>query len=266
MYAADGHYGDECLRGLEEYLARDRALVAELLERGGSGPLLDVGAGAGILLRAARESGLEAAGLEYSAPSAARARASTGATVHESSIEEAPLSPESQGLVVFSHSLEHLRDPSSALRRARELLRRGGLVHVAVPNWAAAKRVVAGEHCPWVYPHHLVYFDRATLHRALREAGLEPLSTCSRPFLGDDWRFALAVLRRCRLDSAVRRFLRMGPRPLEELIGDDVRIDAPAWRFRCMLALARGILRVWPERLLGRFGWAEELRVTARRS
>jgi len=265
MYASDGHYGDECMGQLEAFLERDRTVVHDLLARGGPGPLLDVGCGAGILLRAAQEAGLLVTGLELSGPSAERAREALGVAVHETEIEHAPLEDGSLGIVTFSHSLEHVREPTAALRRARALLAPGGLVHIAVPNWKAAKRNVVGARVKWIYPHHLTYFDEASLRAALEAAGLRPVHVESRPFLGDDWHFVLALVRTLRCEGLWKRFLRMGERPLEELVGDDVQIGAAPWRFRLVLRISRAILWLWPERLLASIGRGEELRVTARR-
>ncbi len=263
MYEQEAHYADQLVRGADEVLAREREVVAELAARGAAGPFLDVGAGAGLLLRAAREQGFPGIALELSAPSAELIARTLDVAVHRAAIEEAPLAPRSVGVVAFSHSLEHLRDPFGALLRARELLRPGGLVHVAVPNWAAAKRLLAGRHTPWIYAHHVTYFERRTLVALLRRAGFEPLSFTVGRFVGLDYPFVLACLRRFRLERSLRRFLRMGERPLEELIADGVRIDCPVWRYRAVVAGARLFLRLWPERLCCRFGRGEELRVTA---
>ncbi|MBI4879894.1 MAG: class I SAM-dependent methyltransferase [Planctomycetes bacterium] len=264
MYEQEAHYAGQLVRGEAEVLAREREVVAQLAARGASGPFLDVGAGAGLLLRAARERGFSGIALELSAPSAELIARTLDVAVHQAAIEEAPLAPESVGVVAFSHSLEHLGDPVGArVRRARELLRPGGLVHVAVPNWRAAKRVLAGRHTPWIYAHHISYFERRTLAALLRRAGFEPLSFTVGRFVGLDYPFILACLRRFRLERSLRRFLSMGERPLEELIADGVRIACPVWRYRAVVGCARLFLRLWPERLCCALGRGEELRATA---
>ncbi len=263
MYAEDPHYGVELLRDAGAFLERERALFARLAAEGVAGPLLDVGAAAGLALQAAREVGWEVVGLEPSRPNAERIRRELGATVHSEGIDTAPLEPASFGLVLFSHSLEHLTDPVGALAKARECLRPGGRVHVRVPHWNAAKRRAVGPAVAWIYPHHLGYFTRRTLQEACRRAGLRPLAAATGPMLGRDYPFALALARRLGLEGPGRRFLRLGERPLESLIGDDLRLDCPPWRFRAALALTHGLLGVWPERLFGRLGWGEELSLDA---
>lgn len=266
-YADAATYCAELLRERDLFLRRDSQLVADLARDGATGPLLDVGAGAGILMEAARSAGWEAVGLELAQPSIDRIRGELRMEVHPCAIERAPLAAGRFGAVTFSHSLEHLRDPLLALKSAARLLRPGGLVHVAVPNWHAAKRLAAGVRLPWIFEEHLSYFTRATLRDALERAGFELLALGSGPMAcAIDWRFAVVLYERTRVDRLLRRFLRMGPRPLTELLTDNVRVDCPPWRFQLVLKATRALLAAWPERFFSRLGRGEELRATARRS
>ncbi|MFH2001659.1 MAG: class I SAM-dependent methyltransferase [Planctomycetota bacterium] len=264
-YHDEDHYLNEILHTESSFLKRDRAELQELASMGGSGPLLDVGAGAGTLLRAALDMGWEATGIEISHPSAEHLRSSLKIEIHERPMEETPIRPESYGLVTFSHSLEHVPDPVGVLRHAARALRPGGLVHIAVPNWNAAKRLVTGLQVPWIYKHHISYFSHKTLCWALMNAGFEPLVWRYDIFGGEDYAFVIALLRAMGLEGAVKRFLNLGNRPLEELVTDDVKIQCPPWKYRAVLRLARAILLIWPERLLSQIGRSEELRVTAQK-
>src|SRR5687768_6457464 len=137
---AGGSYGVELMRDKQLFLRRDERVVRTLASAGASGPLLDVGAGAGILLEAARNVGWDAIGLELARASVDDIRTRLKLDVHACAIEDAPLAAGSIGTVTFSHSLEHLLDPVRALRAAWRVLRPGGFVHVAVPHWRSAKR------------------------------------------------------------------------------------------------------------------------------
>jgi SAM-dependent methyltransferase len=265
-YLDAASYCAELLRERDLFLARDTRVLRELADRGARGRLLDVGAGAGILMEAARATGFEPVGLELARPSLARIREELRMEAHACPIESAPLPPASFGVVTFSHSLEHLRDPLGALEAAARLLEPGGFVHVAVPSWNAGKRIVAGKEIPWIFDEHISYFTPQTLREALVRAGFEAVECRSGPMeCAIDWRFAVVVMERFGVDRLVRRFLRMGGRRLAELLTDDVRIDCPPWRFRLVLRVTRAFLAAWPERLLGACGLGEEVRATARR-
>lgn len=254
------------LRDKDIFLRRDEHCLRRLMRGGAAGPLLDVGAGPGILMEAARSLGWNAVGLELSQPSVQRIRGALGMVVHACAIELAPLEPESFGVVTFSHSLEHLRDPVLALRSAAHFLRPGGVVHIAVPHWRAVKRLVAGTAIPWIGDQHISYFTARTLSAALRSAGLDLVECRSVPMVCDvDYSFVVAALERANLDVFVRRFLRMDERRLGELLTDNVQVSCPSWRLRFVVRAARACLKAWPEGLFSAFGWGEELRATARR-
>ncbi len=77
----------------------------------------------------------------------------------------------------LNHSLEHLPDPAGSLRQAAGLLREGGVVAVAVPNFACWQRRVFGSR--WFQldlPRHLQHLEAPTLAALFVRAGLRPLS------------------------------------------------------------------------------------------
>lgn len=259
-------YGEALLRDEELFVQRDRAVLEELANLGGQGPLLDLGAGAGIILAAAKDRGWSSTGLELCRPNAEKIRQRLGVAVHEQSIERAPLDDESFSVVTMSHSLEHVHNPLHTLEAAHRVLKADGLLHIAVPNWRAVKRFVLGRHIPWIFPGHISYFTRGTLEQLLRRTGFEVVRAQTLPFTCTlDHRFAISVVRRLRLEPPIQRFLKIGQRPLETLLGDHVQLDCPPWRFRMVDRLCRVLLRLWPDRASCWFGMGEELRVTARK-
>lgn len=264
QYAEEEDYMDGILRAEAAFMDRDRRALKGLAGLGASGPLLDVGAGAGTLLKAALDQGWEAKGIEISHPSAEHLRESLEIEIFEQPIEKAPIEPGRFGVVTFSHTLEHMLDPVETLGSAAKALRKGGWVHAAVPNWNAAKRAITGLGVPWIYSHHITYFTKRTLGRALERSGFEPVEWSFNPFIGDDYPFVVALFRRYGIEKAIQRFLHMGEKPLEELVGDNVQIQCPPWRYRAVVRLARAVIRLWPENLLCKVGRSEELRVSAR--
>jgi SAM-dependent methyltransferase len=76
--------------------------------------------------------------------------------------------------VAFQHALEHVVDPRDDLVRARELLRPGGLLLVAVPNFGSWQRRRFG--AAWFHldlPRHRTHFTSAGLGRLLAACGFE---------------------------------------------------------------------------------------------
>lgn len=152
-----GAGGDRLLRFSRAALARRLDRVAPL------GPILDVGAGDGTLVRALRARGRESLGLERVA----------GDGVRAAEIETFDERAGEWAAVVFWHSLEHLRDPAAAVDRAAALLAPGGLLAIAVPNLSSWQARCFGErwfHLDW--PRHLVHLPASALQTGVRARGL----------------------------------------------------------------------------------------------
>jgi SAM-dependent methyltransferase len=72
----------------------------------------------------------------------------------------------------LSHVIEHVHDPVATLRACRELLAPGGMIYVDTPNIDAVGHGIYGRHWRGLEtPRHLVLFTRASLRRALEQAG-----------------------------------------------------------------------------------------------
>ena len=121
------------------------------LSPGGWGRLLDVGCGAGdnAALVKAGNPGCDIFGITHSCPEADLAKKYL---THcwtfdiENHFPEG-LARQSFDALLFSHVLEHLRDPAEVLARFTSLVRRGGEVLIAVPNilsWRMRVQFVLG--------------------------------------------------------------------------------------------------------------------------
>ncbi len=142
-------------------LSRTRAILAGRLDQiAPPGPVLDVGAGEGVLIDALHRRGREAIGLE---------RDSGRGDVRDEALKDV------QGewaAVVFWHSLEHLPDPGDAIREAARLLVPGGVLVVAVPNSDSLQARAFGDE--WLHldpPLHLVHLSRRALVSRLESSG-----------------------------------------------------------------------------------------------
>jgi SAM-dependent methyltransferase len=137
------------------------------------GRLLDVGCGTGELAAYFAGRGWRASGIEPSAGAVAAATA-RGIEMHHGTIDDAPWPAASFDAVTFNHALEHVPDPLDALRRARDLVRPGGLVLVSVPNFGGwQRRAFGGRWFQLDLPRHLQHLDRRSIAILARDAGLD---------------------------------------------------------------------------------------------
>ncbi len=143
--------------------------------------VLDIGCGPGWFLKAAADRGWKAQGIEPSKQAAEHAR-KLGLNIVNAMFDEttAP-SVERADVVHLNNMLEHVADPIGLLRLAIGRTWPGSLICVGVPNDYNALQEAAratGTKAWWlVPPHHLNYFDFASLETLLKRVGLEVVET-----------------------------------------------------------------------------------------
>jgi 2-polyprenyl-3-methyl-5-hydroxy-6-metoxy-1,4-benzoquinol methylase len=174
------------------YLANLRRFGVE------SGTLLEVGVGRGTFLRAARAAGFSVTGCDRSAAICRRVNESSGIPIHCADLESLPL--RSFDVVAMHHVVEHVHDPIGFLRAARQRLREGGVLHVAVPNVDCWEARLAG----WTSyePYHLAYFNADTMTRAMSAAGLHVIDLRTHESFSGWFLAVLRSLRPQRMGSA----------------------------------------------------------------
>jgi 2-polyprenyl-3-methyl-5-hydroxy-6-metoxy-1,4-benzoquinol methylase len=148
----------------------NRQLLGRLGEPGGR--LLDVGAGKGHFLDAARAAGWDADGLEYSAASATAARDLYGLEIRVADFMRLPPMTAGYDALSMIHVLEHLPDPAQALEVARTMLTPGGRILISVPNASSFQARLFGDR--WLHldlPRHLYHFTPQALSLLLRRTG-----------------------------------------------------------------------------------------------
>ncbi len=151
--------------------------VEQALEHTGlNGPVLDVGCGGGLFLRALQEKGVSVLGIDISLEAARVARHLNLLPAFCAKLPRAPLPPESCAVVTMFHLLEHLYNPASYIEAARELLTPEGRLVIQVPNAACWQFLLFGDRWNGLdVPRHLFDFKQSDIDLLLRECGFEPV-------------------------------------------------------------------------------------------
>ena len=143
--------------------------------------VLEVGCSTGrLLLRIHRDYGVPLAnlcGVEIDQQAAERARSAGIGSVSETGLDETSFDRRFDR-IVFWHALEHLHRINESLARARELLRPGGQLVIAVPNLQSDDARRYGPN--WIAldaPRHLWHFTPETLQMLLEKHGFSVLET-----------------------------------------------------------------------------------------
>lgn len=133
--------------------------------------VLDVGCGRGVHLPGLLDTGLEVHGFEISEEAVRgldpRVRVRVAGDLRDAGYPEAHFDE-----IILWHVLEHLPDPLGVLGEIRRILRPGGRLVVAVPNFGSLQARLAGP--AWFHldpPRHLFHFTVPALRRALEGRG-----------------------------------------------------------------------------------------------
>jgi SAM-dependent methyltransferase len=151
-----------------------RARVDDLRRRA-RGRLLDIGAGTGVFLRAARQY-FEVEGIEYSEAAGSMARAA-GLNVHIGDMLSVDLPAGRFDVVTLWDVLASLPDPAAAIARCRTLLKPGGLLVLTLPMIDSTAARLAGKAWPLLIPPvNLHYFTKASISHICNRAGFDMIS------------------------------------------------------------------------------------------
>lgn len=132
---------------------------------------LDVGCALGYGLEAAEALGYEAWGVEFSSALAEPLRRRWGHRVQIGDFMEVPLPQEKFHVITLIDIIEHFPEPYLVLRRSSNLLKDGGLIILATPNYRSFVRKLLGNRWEQFKVEHLCYFSPENLGRSLEEIG-----------------------------------------------------------------------------------------------
>ncbi|MBL8849961.1 MAG: class I SAM-dependent methyltransferase [Planctomycetaceae bacterium] len=133
--------------------------------------VLDVGCGRGVALRALARAGFEAHGFERSADAVQGVDPRVQVRIADD-LSAADYPEDYFDAVIIWHVLEHVRNPGEVLLEIARILKPGGRIIVAVPNYSSLQSRWAGS--AWFHldlPRHLYHFPVAALHDLLENSG-----------------------------------------------------------------------------------------------
>jgi len=182
------HYTDDGFKpGEEEAELYCHDYYLSLVERfspGSPGRLLDVGTGAGLLLKAAQRRRWQAVGYDVDPSTVQKVGSKLNVEIRTGSFNAMAWPANHFDAAIMHHVLEHVKDPRSYLDTIRKTLRPGGILLIVIPNLASVssslkrwmekarlRRKRVGAY--YDTPHHLLYFSPASLRAFLRRSGFE---------------------------------------------------------------------------------------------
>ncbi len=136
------------------------------------GALLDVGAGTGAFAATLQQQGWQVTGLEPDADARANGAQLHGITLQP--IEQLfSLPAASFDAITLWHVLEHVQDLHGYMERFHALLRPGGALLIAVPNYTSHDADIYRKYwAAYDVPRHLHHFSPGSMQRLLEQHGL----------------------------------------------------------------------------------------------
>lgn len=155
-----------------------RVRIIELCVKG-PGKVLDVGASTGTFLKLFKEKNWEVWGVEPS-ESGEIAR-KKDLKILRQTFEKAALPKNYFDVVILNHTLEHLENSVSVLRKVKTILKNGGIVLVDVPNFGGLSSKLFGRYWRYLTPEeHLFHFTKESLAKVMKKAGFKVIHYESR--------------------------------------------------------------------------------------
>ena len=155
-------------------------------ERKGAGAILDFGAGTGDFLLEAKKKGWKVEGVEPNSDARNLAK-KKGVSLNEnlSAFEN-----ESFDVITLWHVLEHVPDLDAQIKELSRLLKKDGLLIIAVPNFKSYDAYFYQEHwAAFDVPRHLYHFSRNAIRDIFKFHSFE--LTAEKPLLFDSYYVSL---------------------------------------------------------------------------
>jgi 2-polyprenyl-3-methyl-5-hydroxy-6-metoxy-1,4-benzoquinol methylase len=163
---------------------RDYAPILDFADRKATkGVLVEVGSYAGVFLNEARKRGWDVIGIEPLEIPALYAEKNFGIrTIRRyfgqasARVEEADLEPSSADVIVSSHAIEHVPDPTAFVKKAHEVLKPDGYLVLETPSYDSLPFKLLGHRERSIRcDSHIYVFTKATLAKLVESCGFRVL-------------------------------------------------------------------------------------------
>ncbi len=151
-------------------LGRKRALVKNTTHVK-EGRLLDVGAGVGAFAYTMQKAGWQVTGLEPD--ETARANALKNFRLHLDTLDALHQLPDnSYNAITMWHVMEHVHDVHGYFKTFHRILKPGGRLIIAVPNYTSKDADIYGKHwAAYDVPRHLYHFSPTSMEMLAHKSG-----------------------------------------------------------------------------------------------
>lgn len=163
------HSFKRALRNLEKMLINGRKENKKVR-------VLDVGCAGGAFLKAARDMGYEAIGLEPSKYLAELGRKKYNVEIHQVSLESFTFSKNEFDIITFWDVLEHLPNPKETLQIAYSALNESGTLLLNIPMVDSLPAKIMKFKWPFYLNVHTYYFSKKTIDNLLSATGFETIT------------------------------------------------------------------------------------------
>ena len=139
------------------------------------GNVLDIGAGIGAFLHAMKEKGWKVTGLEPDQGARERAAQLFGIELQDVSVLH-QLEQASFDAITLWHVLEHVHQLHPYIEQLKKILRPGGKILIAVPNYQSLDSSIYGVYwAAYDVPRHLYHFSPLAMQTLMEQHGLKIL-------------------------------------------------------------------------------------------
>ena len=146
--------------------------------------LLDVGCAFGYFIEIAQKRGWDVHGSELSLVTFKHIKEKYNVDIHCGPFEEAPYQRNHFDLVTMWDSFEHFQQPIEILRKAKHILKKGGILAMSVPNTNCLLYRLTKRNWEQFKPYHLFYYNKKTLKTLLRMEGFDVVKVETRGITG----------------------------------------------------------------------------------